>query len=240
MQFDSGRFITGMLNPGNPSQGIIDTDNVQLGNTQQWMMISHTYQVVSFQHVATGRILDVTSSNGLIGTYPSLPTYDGNISSEDWKIQKVAFQPKLSGVYRITNSKTGRVLQGPMSDGSLSTQPKKVMEATQYWAILPIEGDVCEVYSNISEQVLRDKNGVHLDEKDTTIHAMDGMVSLIQSKTLPVPAARHPTEQWLFKWIEGDEFYMQNAGHSPEMFLTANSQGDVYSQPINRDGLQIW
>jgi len=232
MQQSTGRFIGAQMKPGK-NEAEVFGGSVLADNTQQWMMIYMKFNTFVFQHVSSGRILNAMGSTGkAFGAMPSLASYDGNVSSETWTLKRIGFAPKLNGVYRITNEKYNRVLQGPMRDGSVTIQPKDSNEDSQYWVIAPVQGDIYEIYSNRTKQILRDNGKLSLSVKESTDK------SLIQGGTNPIHAAKHPSEQWFAKWISGDKFYV--VGAKKAKYLNADNEGASFTSELLRSGAQTW
>jgi len=234
MQKSTGRFIGAQVKTGGGnaevSAGLVLTDN-----TQQWMMIYVKFNTFVFQHVSTGRILDAMPkgeprARSVFGAMPSLAAYDGNLTHELWTIKRIGFAPALNGIYRIVNGKGDRALQGPTADGSLVAAPKDVTEGRQYWAVMPIAGDIYEIYNNQTRQILSDGNQVALSVAET--------MSLVQAETSPVHAAEHPSEQWFIKWILGDQFYVMNS--RTRKYLDADVKGAISTGELGQSGSETW
>jgi len=184
--------------------------------------------------------LDVTPATGkLFGSYPVLATYDGNISTQLWETKKIGFAPKLNGVYSITNLKYNTALQA-MATGKVEMQTINGHEDTQYWDIMPVEGDIYEVFNNKTNQILQDKaNQLALTAKENTL---PGLALLQedsnQNRTVPIHAAEHPSEQWFVKWAGGDNFYVLNA--KLKVYLGARKDGSTFTSDYGREAALIW
>lgn len=235
MQRSTGRFIGAKVKPGSASAEV-SADLVLTDNTQQWMMIYIKYNTFVFQHVSTGRILDAspkgaaTSSRLAFGAMPTLGAYDGNLTNELWTVQRIGFAPKLSGIYRFVNAKRGKVLQGSAAGGSVTAVPQDARGDNEYFAIAQIAGDIFEIYSNKTHQILSDKRQLVLSATEAK--------ALLQTATTPVHAAKHPSEQWFMRWISGEQFYVMNS--KTRKYLDVDRNGIVSTSDLGHSGSQIW
>lgn len=246
MQQSTGRFLGGEV-PLGGTEAVIKPGLVDVEWSQQWMMVYMKFNTFVFQHVMTGRLMDAGSDGRVFGTYPSLASYDGNNTEETWTIKRIGFNPKINGVYKITNEKYETVLK--ISGGKLVAEKpdRKEFDASTFWDIVPIEGDIYEIASNSTHHILKDTGTLSLAEDvETVLDTMGALppppvaetLSFAQTETNPVKAAFIPAEQWYMKWVEGDIWYVMNS--KTRKYLSVNRDGVLSMDDHGRASAQTW
>mmetsp|Transcript_75361 Transcript_75361/g.245087 ORF Transcript_75361/g.245087 Transcript_75361/m.245087 type:complete len:972 (+) Transcript_75361:136-3051(+) len=128
-------------------------------NAQKWLFLRVSFDEFVLLHVPSGRLMDAYTYNEttVAGKFyhrdfrvhtaaPTLKGLDGNISSQIWKIRKLASFPSIDGVYRMKQRSSGRYLEsmtGAVPTYAVTGTAKE--GKSQLWDIRGVEGDVYRI-----------------------------------------------------------------------------------------------
>lgn len=227
---------TGDLLGAQPSPPNLDynytivTRDFQGDTSQQWMLMRQSYDEFVVVHVPSGRVVDAYQDENATGqghdfraytARPSLACFDGNITSQLWRFRKIQPVPVLSGIYKLEQKATGRLL---LASGEIVTTTAERLEEGQVWSFRRLAGDIYTIQLNGTDSFLE----VPFPAGDSSVAPVARLADF----------AYNDTQLWYLVWL-GDYSYRLRQHHAGR-FLDTLPDGRAVTQSDRDVDTQTW